>query len=93
MDEGDIMSSKASIALRLALMPFVGLIALFARTPRQKAAFQAETQRLAEGQRQSEAVMDRYLDSRDAAEEDASKEWVMPDDAAQPAPAATNRRH
>jgi hypothetical protein len=73
-------SSKVMIVLRLAAIPFVGLLALMVRTARGKAKFRAETERLAREHKAQESVIGRYLDSRDVADDDVPKEWVMADD-------------
>jgi hypothetical protein len=68
------------IVLRLAAVPFIGLWALMLRTARGKAKFRAETARLAREHEAQQSVIGRYLDSRDAADDDVPKEWVMADD-------------
>ncbi len=84
--------SRAMIILRLAAIPFVGLIALMARTSRGKAKFRAETERLAREHEAQKSVIGRYLDSRDAADDDVPKEWVMTNDPLPNHPAAQQQQ-
>jgi hypothetical protein len=72
--------NRAMILLRLAGIPFIGLWALILRTEKGKAAFRVETKRLTEEYEGREAIIGRYLDSRDHADDDEPKELVLMDD-------------
>ncbi|MGL4234709.1 hypothetical protein [Tabrizicola sp.] len=73
------------IFVRLLAVPFVGLITLMLPSKHEKAVVRAEADRLWNEHRGREAEMDRYLNSRDGADDNETKELFL-----EAAPATTD---
>jgi hypothetical protein len=68
------------IFLRVLAIPVIGLFALMFRTKTEQIGIRAEAERLAKEHQGHQALMDRYLDSRDGVDDDVTTEWIMTDD-------------